>query len=34
MPAGTRDLRAQIVTGSFALELPAHGNVRGSGYYH
>ena len=29
-----RDLRGQIVTGSLALELPVHGNVRGPGYYH
>ena len=29
-----RDLRAQITSGSLALELPAHGNVRGPGYYH
>lgn len=29
-----RDLRPAILTETLALELPAHGNVRGPGYYH
>jgi transposase len=29
-----RDLRPQNLTESLTLELPAHGNVRGPGYYH
>jgi len=29
-----RDLRPAILTETLALDLPAHGNVRGPGYYH
>ena len=29
-----RDLRPAVLTEALALELPAHGNVRGPGYYH
>lgn len=29
-----RDLRPAVLTETLALELPAHGNVRGPGYYH
>jgi len=29
-----RDLRGSSPTEPLALELPAHGNVRGPGYYH